>query len=160
MLTVSAIPRQYFKGFWEPVFKDGEFDHYKSTTTATCDNEDKNQNSFLDAGEDDDPNNGNNDGELTPGNLVSISGNGPNAEVITDKQGRAVLNIEYPESFGEWATVDIIVSTKVGGTESFARAVHLLYVAGSDKKIEGSPPGGNIHGESDFGIGFVCTDPN
>lgn len=159
-LTVSAIPRQYFKGYWVPVYDDGEFDHYETLITARCDNEDKNRNSEVDAGEDDDPVNGNNDGELTPGNLVSVFGNGMNAEVVTDEQGRAVLDIVYPESFGGWATIDLVVSTKVGGTESFARGLHLLYVAASDVVVEGNPPGGNIHGLSDFGTASVCTDPN
>jgi len=160
VLTVSAIPKHYFKGVWEAVLKDGEFDHYATAISAVCDNEDKNKNSFVDAGEDDDPINGNNDGELTPGNLVSIFGKGTNAEIITDEQGRAVLDIVYPESFGGWATVDLIVSTKVGGTESFARALHLLFVASEDITTEGNPPGGNIHGWSDFGISSDCTNPN
>ncbi|MDX2370779.1 MAG: Ig-like domain-containing protein [Colwellia sp.] len=159
-LTVSAIPKQYFKGFWTEVLKDGEFDHYATAITAVCDNEDKNQNSEVDAGEDDDPVNGNNDGELTPGNLVSVFGDGINAKVITNEQGEAVLDIVYPESFGGWATVEIIVSTKVGGTESFARALHLLYVANEDVTVEGNPPGGNIHGLSDFGTSSNCTDPD
>ncbi len=159
-LSVSAIPKQYYKGYWQAVYNVDGFDSYATVITAVCDNEDKNQNSEVDAGEDDDPINGNNDGELTPGNLVSVFGYGANAEVVTDEQGRAILDIVYPESFGGWSTVEIIVSTKVGGTESFARALHLLYVAASDTTVEGNPPGGNIHGFSDFGIASDCTDPN
>ncbi len=159
-LSVSAVPEQYIKGKWVEVLKDGEFDHYATAISAICDNEDKNRNGELDAGEDDDPVNGNNDGRLTPANLVAVLGADGTSEIKTNAEGRAVINVIYPESFGAWATVDLIASTKVNGTESFARALFLLDVAAEDITTEGVPPGSNIPFVSDFGQASVCTNKN
>jgi len=149
-LTVSAIPSVYVKGIWIVVLKDGEFDHYATQPSAFCLNEDIDNDGILSGGED---TNGN--GQLTPGNIVNALG-----EITTDESGRAVIDITYAEVYGHWAYIDLIASTKVNGTESFAKAMFVLPVAGEDVTDEGNPPASFLGGVSPFGRASVCTDPN
>ena len=149
-LTVSAIPSEYIKGVWVAVLKDGEFDHYATQPSVTCPNEDIDNDGILSGSED---TNGNE--QLTPGNIVNALG-----EVITDEQGRAVIDIEYAEVFGHWAYINLIVSTKVNGTESFAKALFILPVSSEDVINEDNPPASFLGGTSPFGQANVCTDFN
>lgn len=81
-----------------------------------------NQDGILDFGEDT-----NGDGILTPGNIVSVTGvEAANFEIITDSQGRAVIDLLYPQSYAQWSDIDIIVSAKVTGTENIEKQ-YLLY---------------------------------
>lgn len=153
-LTVSAIPSKYIKGVWVKVLKDGEFDHYATQPSAVCINEDLDNDGILSGSEDI-----NNNGELTPGNIVNANAN-VLGEIITDDQGRAVIDITYAEVFGHWATIDLIVSTKVNGTESFEKALFILPVASEDVTEENNPPASFLGGTSPFGSASVCTDPN
>lgn len=153
-LTVSAIPKDYHKGYWVVVLKDGEFDHYAPLYTETCFNEDGSNggvvDGILDTGED-----VNSNGKLTPGNIVNVVG-----EVTTDAQGRAVIDIIYGEVFGGWADIDLIVSAKVNGSESFAHEVVRLTYSGEDVTDEGNPPAAFIWPNSPFGAAADCTDAN
>ena len=154
VLTVSAIPKDYHKGYWVVVLKDGEFDHYAPFYTATCENEDGSNgggiNGILETGED-----FNGDEKLTPGNLVAALN-----EVTTDEFGRAVIDMQYAEIFGTWADINLVVSTKVNGTESFAQAIFTLPVMGEDVTEEGNPPASNIGGNSPFGFAADCAIAN
>lgn len=153
-LSVSAIPSEYIKGVWVKVLKNGEFDHYATQPSAVCINEDLDNDGILSGSEDI-----NNNGELTPGNIVNANAN-VLGEIITDDQGRAVIDITYAEVFGHWATIDLIVSTKVNGTESFEKALFILPVASEDVTEENNPPASFLGGSSPFGSASVCTDPN
>jgi len=149
-LTVSAIPKQYYKGFWVVVLKEGEFDHYAPFYTATCDNEDVDFDGFLTAGED-----YNGDEQLTPGNIANAIG-----EVTTDDQGRAIIDILYAEVFGNWVDIDLIVSTKVQGTEGFTQVTFNLPVSGEDISNEGTPPATFVGFDSPFGNAIDCSNAN
>lgn len=149
-LTVSAIPSAYIKGVWVVVLKDGEFDHYATQPSAVCINEDIDNDGILSGTEDI-----NNNGRLTPGNIVNALG-----EVTTDDKGRAVIDITYAEVFGHWAYIDLIVSTKVNGTESFAKAEFILPVASEDVTEEDNPPASFLGGTSPFGSASTCSNAN
>ena len=154
VLTVSATPKTYDKGVWGVVLKDGEFDHYAPNPSITCPNEDGSNggdiDGILDSGED-----VNNDGKLTPGNLVAALN-----QVTTNELGRAVIDIEYAEVFGGWADINLIVSTKVEGTENFAQAIFSLPVLASDVNVEGNPPASFVWPNSPFGASNSCSNPN
>ncbi len=147
-LTVSAIPTTYVKGIWIKQEKDGSFLQYATQPTAYCDNEDLDNDGILSGAEDT-----NGDGVLTPGNVVNALG-----QVTTDEHGRAVIDITYAEVYGLWTYVDLTASTKVNGTESFAKALFLLPVAGEDVTVEGNPPATFVGG-SPFGFANSCSNP-
>ena len=148
-LTVSAVPQAYYKGFWAKAFdENGDFVQWEARHFARCLNEDLNTDGILDAGEDT-----NGSGTLTPGNVVAALG-----EVTTDEFGQAVIDIRYAQSFANWVDVDLIVSSKVAGTESFTHTVFNLPVSGSDVSDEGtSPPTAGIGLVGPFGFIGDCT---
>jgi hypothetical protein len=147
LMTFSAPPVKfneggvYWKGGWEwePISEIYIFD----ANRTACPNEDVNGNGILDAGED---NNG--DGQLTPGNVVSIPASG-----TTDANGQARVDIRYSKQFGGWAQVNIAVKAESAGSESQESQRFNLPVAFEDRKIEGSPPP-----SSPFGSGTNCND--
>ena len=154
VLTVSAVPKDYGKGFWYRVYEkdsDGNdtttFIRWDKYTAATCLNEDTNVDGVIDVGEDT-----NNDGYLTPGNVVSVDG-----EVTTDEQGKALIDIIYAKSFASWVDIELVVSAKVAGTESTAHSIFTLPLASSDVAEETSTPPGLV---SPFGTADDCTDAN
>jgi len=176
-IKVSAIPKFYHKGLWVKRFDEsGEFvswgaaineaigvqvdddnDPNSPTVTqfvtvgTTCANEDINQDGILDPGED-----LNNDGILTPGNIVAVAG-----DVKTDEQGRAVIDILYPQSYGSWSDIDLIVTAKVTGTEYLERTVFTLSVLSSDVTDEKvNPPTQGVGLDSPFGHSTNCFDTN
>ncbi|MGV2871703.1 Ig-like domain-containing protein [Colwellia sp. E150_009] len=151
-LTVSAIPKEYFKGTWGVVLNDeGKFDHYAPFYSTVCANEDINKNGILDDLDNEEDTNGN--GILTPGNIVNAQGT-----VTTDEQGRALIDIEYAEVFGGWANVELIVSTKVKGTESFAKVLFRLDILSEDVVQENVAPAAFIWPNGPFGSSNSCGD--
>lgn len=151
-LTVSAIPKEYYKGSWGIVLNDeGKFDHYAPFYSTVCANEDVNKNGILDDLDFEEDTNGN--GQLTPGNIVNAQGT-----VTTDADGRAMIDIEYAEVFGGWANIDLIVSTKVNGTESFAKVVFNLDILAADVVEENVPPAAFIWPSGPFGMSSSCAD--
>ena len=146
VLTVSAVPKGYRKGFWDiTTDEDGNFKSWFTSVSASCINEDLNIDGVLDVGEDT-----NGDGSLTPGNVAAVIG-----EVITDEQGSALIDIKYPQNFAGWVSIDLIVSAKVGGTESSQSAVFVLPASLEDVLNEDAPP---PQGSSPFGVSNNCTD--
>jgi|GEM_PF-411555 len=127
--------------------------------------EDKNNNGILDFGEDLNENNQlddytdedfNGDGALTPGNVVAALGN-----LITDDEGKAVIDIRYPQSYGSWVNIELIVSAKVTGTESTIRTVFTLSTLSSDILDEDiSPPTSSIGLNGPFGAAQDCANSN
>lgn len=168
-LTVSAIPKTYYKGSWERIYEGSEFKTWKAVRVIVssdpipvrslvekfaCLNEDINLNGILDAGEDT-----NGDGLLTPGNVVNIAGS--TGSIVTDEQGRAILDILYAQSFGHWIDLDLIVSAKVNGTESYTIATFTLPVNANDLNDEDvTPPTSSIETIAPFGQAGSCTTSN
>ena len=166
-LTVSAIPKEYFKGTWIAYLDENdEFKQWgpgDATVTpalpgysATCTNEDINGNSVLDdlatpIREEDT----NGDGILTPGNIVNAQG-----LVTTDEYGIALIDIRYAEVYGFWANIELIVSTKVNGTESFAKVLFNLDALADDVTKEDLAPAAFIWPSGPFGQSDSCTNPD
>lgn len=148
-LTISAIPKGFYKGIWVKVFEDGEFKIWDAFYTSDlCLNEDSNFNGILDSGEDN-----NNDGFLTPGNVVSATG-----EITTDEFGHGVIDIIYAESFAQWVEINLVASAKVGGTESEKTVTFTLPVLASDVNSENvTPPTASVGLNSPFGASADCT---
>jgi len=162
-LTISAIPENYYKGLWIRGYDaEGKFvtwiargagstnDPSPSYLSKTeCTNEDVNFNGILDDGED-----FNGDNELTPGNIVSISGT-----FITNSDGRSVIRVLYAQSYAHWLDVKLIVSGKVTGTESSTQAIFTLPVFVNDVNDEDiSPPTQGIDTIGPFGLSNNCSD--
>jgi hypothetical protein len=148
LMTFSAPPVKFSdggvfrKGTWS---YDEDNDIWVQVITAFCNNEDVNGNGLLDEGED-----FNNDGLLTPGNVVSIP-----STATTDVNGQALIDILYAKQFGAWVDVDISVKAESAGSESVESQEFSLPVAGVDLVDEASPPP-----SSPYGTGFNCNDTN
>jgi hypothetical protein len=119
--------------------------------TAVCPNEDLNRNGVLEAGEDLDG-----DVRLEPGKSdVAVQ----LIDTKTGADGKAVLQIEYPQNFGSWVTARITVSASgVLGTEGRASFLQdpVLVPAEAVKDGEVSPP----FVVSPYGTNASCTNPN
>lgn len=158
-LSISAIPNNYYKGFWIQTFdEDKKFISWVAVGEGSggvvlnpkheCANEDDNVDGILDVGEDT-----SNDGELTPGNIVAAQNS-----VVTDDDGRAVVRIIYPQSYANWSDIKLIASTKVSGTESSAQTIFSLPVLAEhvlDEDI--SPPTQGVGTTSPFGLRGDCS---
>lgn len=153
-LKVSAIPKDYFKGQWGVVLKDGKFDHYAPFHSATCFNEDGSNggdvDGILDVNED-----VNSNTLLTPGNIVTVLG-----EVTTDENGSATIDILYGENYGGWVDIDLIATAKVSGSENTAHVVFRLSSSAEDVSDEGITPAAFIWPKGPFGIENDCTNAN
>ena len=154
-LTISAIPETYYKGFWIKTYdEDDAFTGwatigYNYGSLKDCPNEDINFNGILDEGEDT-----NGDNELTPGNIVSISGT-----FVTDEDGRSVIKVNYPQSYGWWLDVKLVVSGTVTGSESSTQTIFKLPVFASDVDDEDvTPPQQGIELRGPFGVSNECAD--
>lgn len=180
-LTVSAVPDAYYKGQWAPVYKDAGKDEFLQWVAVgvartadpalitdwdpkyRCVNEDVNRDGILDSGEDT-----NGDGRLTPGNviasLITVSTEGDDtavAEAVTDEQGKVNIDLVYAQSFGAWVDIDIVVSGKVSGTESFTATTFTLPVSSEDVLDENiTPPTAGIGANGPFGLLASCNTPN
>jgi hypothetical protein len=154
-LTISAIPNTYYKGRWFRLYDDEDNFIVWGAQGETiidpkfpCLNEDENLNGILDLGEDT-----NSDSVLTPGNIVGALGS-----VTTDIQGRAVIDILYAKSFGLWVDVDLILSTRVNGTESSRKATFTLPVSANDiNKEDETPPTAGVGLDGPFGVLANCA---
>jgi hypothetical protein len=147
-LTASSTPPvidAYTKGFWA---WDEASRIYFRVVTATCPNEDLNGNGRLDAGEDE---GGNNDGQLTPGNVASVGFKDNVAR--TDANGQATIELRYARQFGGWVRTNIGVFGQSSGTESSEVQEYTLGVASDDLTEETSPPPANPFGQSG-----TCSD--
>lgn len=149
-VKMRAVPLSkngvYYKGYWD---KADPFKNWFTVVTATCANEDQDDDGVLDKNDtvNEDTNN---DGFLTPGILGSISFKG---ESVTDENGEALFAIRYPKSYANWASVEITVLAQSEGTESSQSQIYGLPIAASDTTDdESSPP------ENPFGSGNSCTD--
>ena len=133
----------YYKGYWEPFPNADAFEYWVAVRTASCINEDIDDDGILDEGEDT-----NGDGNITPGNVGAI-----NETVTTDENGQAQFIFHYTKTYGAWATIKIVASTPVVGSENRASHFYTLGVSAEDATIESTPPNTN-----EFGFGSSCTN--
>lgn len=106
-VTIKVIPNYFAKGrlVWSEVDSSWIYASYRE-----CLNEDRaNQNGILDAGEDT-----NNDGTLTPGNVVALTA----STVTTDANGAATIVMRYAELYASWIGVRLTATAIVAGTEA------------------------------------------
>lgn len=150
-LTVSSTPVKfaqggtYRKGFW---VWNADVEVWQTTVTAVCSNEDIDANGRLDSGEDT-----NNDGELTPGIIGTVSFE--NDVSRTDANGQANIELRYPKQFAPWTDVEITVFGSSAGSETSDNLRITLPIAAADVTEETSPPPPNP-----FGSSSLCTDAN
>ena len=145
-LTFSAPAVKFSQGgvfrkgywIWDPVAEV-----WDNIVTAICPNEDINDNGILDAGEDT-----NGDGQLTPGNVVSVP-----SSAQTDQNGQALIEVQYARQFGAWADISLKVSGESDGSESSETQIYTLGVAAADLIDDASPPP-----NSPYGLGPNCND--
>ncbi|OFI35886.1 invasin [Alteromonas lipolytica] len=118
--------------------------------TATCSNEDLDNDGVLDMT----PQNEDRDGDnfLTPGIIGSLSFQGSST---TDVNGQATLELRYPREYGAFYVGIITVYGQSSGSESRASMRYDYGVAGEDLDDEAAPPP-----NSPFGTGTSCYNTN
>lgn len=145
-LSVSVDLPKYHKGGWV-VGSSG----WVRVPTATCLNEDDNRNGVLETGEDLDQ-----DNRLDPGKSdVSVL----LLQSKTRADGTAVVQIQYPKSFGSWVDAWITVSASgVSGTEGRATYVVAPVPVPADSIKNTSVEPAFVR--SPYGTAASCSDPN
>ncbi|WP_333608244.1 Ig-like domain-containing protein [Arsukibacterium sp.] len=133
----------YSKGIWVMVPNPEEFEFWAPQESVRCQNEDANLNGVLDPGED-----FNNDGSLTPGNVVSVP-----QQVTTDSSGVAEFKLTYPADFAAWTHVNISVSAFASGTENRSSRKYVLSYPSSYVTVKAATPARNP-----FGASANCAD--
>jgi hypothetical protein len=116
--------------------------------TASCFNEDANQNGILDPGEDVNAN-----GRLDPGNVATVSAN----NLTTDASGFAFFNVVYAQELANWVRVELTARASVAGSEATEVTRFILPILASElTNADASPPGN----PSPFGVAASCANPN
>jgi len=156
-VRVRVIPTFYKKGTYALGVTS-----WSAIVTQTCATEDADLDGNLDAGED-----LNNSGALEPSNPATLTAD-PNYtptlnpltnRISTDDLGFGYFTITYPESVANWASVRVIASASVSGTESTQSLdVDLAATLDDMQQIDILPPGGSL--SSPYGSVADCTDPN
>lgn len=147
-LNVAVVPVAYNYGFWQEYPTNGTFVRWTAISTKSCASEDVNNNGILDNNEKDD----NGDGQLTPGNVVKVEKTVTSGPITTDLSGVAVFNLVYPQDYGAWTTVRLMVSGLADGTDNVSSRLYTLGVSAEDVGNEKSPPVANA-----FGVTGNCT---
>lgn len=148
-VKLRVVPEFYRKGYWTKSPPPPEsFKLWVFVTTATCANEDLDQDGVLDPEEDI-----NNNNVLDPGNATSVPGS------ITTEDGSGTLPvgvadflITYPKDRGATLDVTLEASASVAGSEFKTSAFFTLGVAVDDVTDENAPPP-----ESPYGRSIDCT---
>ena len=144
-VTVKVIPNYFAKGrlIWSEVDSTWIYLSYRE-----CLNEDRvNQNGILDAGEDT-----NNDGTLTPGNVVALTA----STVTTDANGAATIVLRYAELYASWIGVRLTATAIVSGTEATSFKDFPLDKLAGDYSVKTVAPAGVL---SPFGTDATsCTN--
>jgi hypothetical protein len=161
----NAVPNQTVTFALRPGrYKKGQYDVFDTTANVwtrgtvpanpvtLCQNEDKNFNSIVDPGEDNDPVNGNNNGRLEPGGVATV-----NTSAVTDASGIATAVITYPKDHATWAEYQLEGRTGVTSNDPPTVATFFLVGLASDYTDKNVPPPGAL---SPYGIAGVCTNPN
>ncbi|WP_339719859.1 Ig-like domain-containing protein [uncultured Paraglaciecola sp.] len=142
----QAIRPAFYKGYWVAYPNQEDFEFWTAVRTVGCANEDVDDDAIEDPNED-----VNGDGELTPGNILSIDG-----DIVTDENGQAIIELRYAKTYAAWGQVKITASTPVSGSESQASQFFLLSASSTDLREEATPPNTNPFGR---GLNSV-EDPN
>ena len=161
----NAVPNQTVTFALRPGrYKKGQYDVFDTTANVwtrgtvpanpvtLCQNEDKNFNSIVDPGEDDDPVNGNNNGRLEPGGVATV-----NTSAVTDASGIATAVITYPKDHATWAEYQLEARSGVTSNDPPTVATFFLVGLASDYTDKNVPPPGQL---SPYGTAGVCTNPN
>ena len=133
----------YAKGIWVMVPNEPDFEYWAPQASAFCQNEDANLNGVRDPGED-----FNNDGQLTPGNVVTAQ-----QQVSTDASGVAEFQLTYPADYAAWTHVNISVSALASGTENRSSRKYVLSYPSTYVTTKAAAPAANP-----FGSSAVCSD--
>lgn len=142
-ISASVDLLRYGKGVWSA---GSGTDSDASQTVTWCLNEDTNRNGVVDAGED-----RNGDSALTPrkADVVISYLNGR----VTGSNGRAALQVEYPQNVGSWIQYAVKVTTSVAGSEGTYEKLFVTDVLDEDMK------NGSFL-TSPYGVVPSCTNPN
>lgn len=156
-VILDIVPNTYYKGFYRNIDPDGY--EWVPVITATCPNEDQwcvtndavrcptpcptcVNNGILDGpscvnGQADPQSEDQNcNGKLDPGNVATTSV----PSVTSDNTGFGKFDVIYAQQYGTWTNVDLIASTRVGGTEARQSATFGLAITAADAASP-SPPG-------------------
>jgi hypothetical protein len=134
-VTASLAAVNYYKGIWVwsgTSWVPSSFDTIGAPPRA-CPSEDTNGNNLLDASED-----VNGNGRLDPGSPASVQVTSAGGQTGAD--GRALLSIVYPKSFGNWVEVRLRVTIGTPGTESSIYRTFVLPVLAGDVSNESTAP--------------------
>lgn len=149
VLNVAVLPVEYSHGFWVKDPEIGTFVKWVAEKTKSCLSEDVNNNGILDAGEDI-----SGDGQLTPLNVAKVEKSVTSGPITSDLSGVATFNLVYPQDYGAWTTVKIIVSGFADGTENVSSRLFELPVSAADTGDEKVQPVANA-----FGLNGTCIEP-
>ena len=144
-VTLEIVPTQFGKGNYGYADPPGR---WVQNRQDTCTYEDTDRDGVIDTGEDVDD-----DGELEPGNVATLS----KQTVTTDESGAASFDIVYPQDHAQWVTVKLTGRSGVAGTESKKTIDFALPVLADDLTDEGTEPPNVI---SPFGVQPGCTNDN
>ena len=135
---VTSATWAYRKGEWVAFPGEANFEYYVAGESVKCANEDFDLDGRLDDGED-----YNNDGLITPGNVVTAP-----QKVTSDNNGVALFELTYGQSYARWIQVDITVSDRAEGTENRTVQRYVTEVSSTHVGTKGSPPPPNPFGSS------------
>jgi hypothetical protein len=118
-------------------------------TTASCKNEDVDQNGIYQVPPDNDLNS---NGELEPGNIATVSVN----SLTTNASGFAFFNVVYAQEYANWVQVELSARATVAGSEATEITRFVLPILASELTNKDVSPPGN---PSPFGTtGDPATD--
>ena len=159
-VTLNVVPvasstglNAYFKGYWKltdpvPPATTGTAP-WVSVTTASCKNEDVDQNGIYQVPPDNDLNS---NGELEPGNIATVSVN----SLTTNASGFAFFNVVYAQEYANWVQVELSARATVAGSEATEITRFVLPILASELTNKDVSPPGN---PSPFGTtGDPATD--
>ncbi|MGP9801535.1 Ig-like domain-containing protein [Rheinheimera sp. NSM] len=135
-LSVAVVPVSYAKGQWvRTPAAPAAFEYYDAVRSITCPNEDIDLDGIMAPFEDT-----NGDGQLTPGNVVAVSGEQAGQDITADSSGIAKFYLTYTQDYGAWIDVLIQVSGAASGTENVSSRNFTLSVLSDDVTNEDVPP--------------------
>jgi hypothetical protein len=157
LVTLNIVPvaaatgqTAYFKGYYVLSPPPPGEAPWVQVVTASCFNEDANQNGILDSGEDFNAN-----GRLDPGNVATVSAN----NLTTDASGFAFFNVVYAQELANWVRVELTARASVAGTEATEVTRFVLPILASElTNADASPPGNPSPFGAGLGANNVCTN--
>lgn len=145
----TLVPTEYYKGYM--ACQPDDSPNWGWVGTAACPSEDSNDNAILDLdlGEDF---NGNN--RLDPTHTATIT----NRSVVTDTEGKAMVEVVYLQSHALWSKVRLSALTSVDGTEYVESHEFQLDILASDVDKCATEPTPNPI--SPYGVASQCESPD